>query len=408
MKKIVLNCLRIIIAALFVFSGITKCIDPIGGAIKIEDYFMAWGIDAPESLPLILSFAQNALEFLVGFLLLLKVHVRFSSFVVMCFMIFYTPLTLYIAIANPVSDCGCFGDAVKLSNWGTFIKNLIFLPIAIVVFHNRKLFVSSLRPIKKCVVLCIGLLISILISFGGVTDEPLVDFRPYSVGTHIRSAMEIPADAPLPEYRTTFLLQKDGQISEFDENNYPYDDSTWVFVDSRTEQISEGYVPAIKDFTLLSQEGNMMTDVILDRCEPTYLAIVPSVEKLPIETIEKLGRVAMVLYGSDVPFYVCTASSGSALRQMEDIAQVGFEFLSADETMLKTITRCNGGLIAIEHGTIVAKYHIDHVPALKQLPHPTATYLTNKEAENDRLLFITAILVTGILTSLLYIKHRRK
>ncbi len=408
MKHTILSLARIAVALLFIFSGIVKCIDPIGGAIKIEDYFMAWGIDAPESVNVVLSFAQNILEFMVGFMLLLDVFVPFSSFIVMCFMIVYTPLTLYIALVNPVTDCGCFGDAVKLSNWATFYKNLVFLPLSILVFVNRSSFTSQLRPLRKGFVVCLGMLVSFCVSFEGLTDEPLIDFRPYKVGTDIRRAMEIPADAPLPEYKTTFLLQKNGEVREFDENSYPYDDSTWVYVDTKTEQISEGYVPPITDFTLIDEQGNLLTEELLNKCGSTYLVISPDVEKMESETIGKIASFAAQCADAGVDFYICTASSGASLRRVADEAQMGFSFLAADETMLKTIMRCNGGLMAIDGGVIVAKYHIDHLPKSPNIASPASTYLLNKEQERARLIVITTILALGFLLVILYTKHKRK
>ena len=180
-----LTLMRILLGLLFVFSGFVKCIDPTGGAIKIEDYFVAWGLDVPFSVDMVLSFIQNLLEFSAGFLMLFDLFIPISSLVVLLFMIVFTPLTLYIAIANPVSDCGCFGDAVKLTNWQTFFKNLIFLPMAVLVFANRKKFHSRLRKSGQMSAALIGIITGVLISFTGISDEPWIDFRPFSVGTDI-------------------------------------------------------------------------------------------------------------------------------------------------------------------------------------------------------------------------------
>lgn len=407
MKTTLLNVMRVALGLLFIFSGFVKCIDPTGGAIKIEDYFVAWGFDAPGGLELILSFVQNILEFMAGFMLLLNLFVPFSSLLVLLFMAVFTPLTLYIAIANPVSDCGCFGDAVKLTNWQTFFKNLVFLPMAVVVFWQRKMFTSSLRPWRRGAAICVGLIVSFLVSLSGLTNEPFVDFRPYSVGTDIEEAMSIPEGAPMPEYRSTFILEKDGKQQEFDEHNYPYDDSTWVYVDTRTEVVSEGYVPPIKDFSLFDAEGEVVTSDILRSADPVIMAISPRVEDISVDNAKKLGAIAAACVDSQARFYVVTASSGAALTLLSDKADFPFNYLSADETMLKTITRCNPGIIAVQSGVIVAKYHIDHAPQAEALRNPLKTYLTNIEIEHARMTVICTILAVGIFLVLLYKKHKR-
>lgn len=410
MKKLklpLLNTLRFALGVLFLFSGFVKCVDPAGNAIKINDYFVAWGFDVPFAISMFLSFVQNIAEFLAGYMLVFGVAMPAASLVALLFMAVFTPLTLYIAIANPVSDCGCFGDAVKLSNWGTFFKNLVFLPISIVVFAYRKHFVNRLNRWRTASVCGLGALVGFVVSVSGVTNEPFIDFRPYAVGVDIREAMTIPADAPQPEYRSTFILEKDGVQQEFDEMNYPYDDSTWVYVDTRTEVISEGYVPPIKDFTLTDRYGNVVTDDILASGEPVFLLISPKLEEVAAEHVPVVRHLADVALENGHALYIATASLQPAQTQFESAAEYGFDFLTADETMLKTITRCNPGLIVLQHGVVVAKYHINHLPFDKELVNPMASYLRNIEAQNARQKIISTIFALGILLILLYKKHKR-
>lgn len=405
-KKTLLNVVRLALGVLFVFSGIVKCIDPTGGAIKISDYFVAWGFDVPFAICMALSFVQNILEFIAGYLLIVGVYVKFASFVAMCFMIFFTPLTLYIAVANPVSDCGCFGDAVKLTNWETFYKNLIFLPISIAVFvwgRKAKFFHGKVR---RAIVCGVGLLVAFIVSMVGVTNEPLIDFRPYSVGVDIRKAMEIPADAPMPEYKTTFILEKDGERKEFDENNYPYNDSTWVYVDTHTEVISEGYVPPIKDFTLTHEHRGAMTDEILSNPTPVILAVAPMLEELSDEHVERVAHLSELSLKAGMTFYIATSESGNQLRAFENRAEAGFDFLQGDETMLKTITRAPVGIMVINDGVIVAKYHIDHLPFDRAFENVQCVYLQELESQNVRLMILCIIFAVGIILIPLYKKRK--
>jgi triosephosphate isomerase len=405
-KKTLLNILRLALGLLFLFSGFVKCVDPTGGAIKINDYFVAWGFDMPFGVCMVLSFAQNILEFIAGYLLIVGVYVKAASLVAMLFMCFFTPLTLYIALVNPVSDCGCFGDAVKLTNWETFFKNLVFLPISIVVFvwgRKVKFFYGKVRRAMVCGV---GLLVSFVISLLGITNEPLIDFRPYSVGVDIRKAMEIPADAPLPEYKTTFILEKNGEQKEFDETTYPYNDSTWVYVDTHTEVISEGYVPPIKDFTLTHEVRGSLTDEILTSQVPVMLAVAPSLEDLSDEHAKRVKHLYELSMNAGMSFYVATSESGSQLRAFENRVESGFDFVQGDETMLKTITRAPVGIMVIRDGVIVAKYHIDHLPYDRKFNNLQSVYLQDLEAQNVRLMILCIIFAVGLLLIPLYKKHK--
>ncbi len=408
MKDKTITLLRILIGLLFVFSGFVKCIDPIGGAIKIEDYFVAWGLEnIPFSICTALSVIQNVIEFTIGYMLIVRISIPLASTITLAFMCFYTPLTLYIAIVNPVSDCGCFGDAVKLTNWQTFWKNAIFLPIAVYIFVNRHNYRNNLSKWRKAAMFSIGFLISVIISAKGITDEPIIDFRPFSVGTDINASMQIPDDAPLPEYKTTFILEKDGVRQEFDENNYPYNDSTWIYIDSKTQVISEGYTPAITDFTLSNAEGDSQTDRILASEKPIILVISPKVEDVSDKHLHLLSDIAKAMEIKDRELHIVTSSSQTAQKQTDSRANNTFSYLQADETMLKTITRSNPGIIVIQNGVIIAKYHIDHLP-IQGLGDPLSTNLTNIVNENVRLTILSAIFATAFLILLINFRKRHR
>lgn len=407
MKNRLIQLSRIVVGLLFMFSGFVKCVDPTGGAIKIEDYFIAWGMEwMPFEVCMFLSLAQNIIEFGVGYMLFINAYVELASLVVLAFMCFYTPLTLYIAIANPVSDCGCFGDAVKLSNWETFWKNMAFLPLAIFVFMTRKSCPTRLHGWRKVAVAGIGVLLALLISIKGITDEPIIDYRPYSVGTDINQAMMIPDDAPMPEYKTTFILEKDGVRKEFDEMNYPYEDSTWVYIDAKTEVISEGYVPPIKDFTLTDVDGNLRTNDLLASKEPVVLINSPKVEEISDQHVAMLVEMAKKQENDEGDMYILTSSSAADQKLLDEKAGWSFEYLQGDETMLKTITRSNPGVLVLQNGVIIAKYHIDHMP-VQGIDNPLATNLANIASENARLVILCVIFAVALLIVMIVGKRRR-
>ncbi|MDO4461912.1 MAG: DoxX family protein [Bacteroidia bacterium] len=395
--QMVLEIVRVVVGILFCFSGVVKCIDPIGGAIKIEDYFVAWGLtDIPMAVCIALSVIQNILEFIVGYALIAKIFVPLASIGALIFMAIFTPLTLYIAIYNPVSDCGCFGDAVKITNWQTFYKNLAFVPLCILIFMFRHSFKTRIKRWRKAIVLLCGLTVGGLFTLKGLTDEPLIDFRPYSVGTNISEAMSIPEDAPQAEYKTTFILQKDGIYEEFDEHTYPYEDTTWVYVDTHTEVINEGYVPPIKDFTLIDRYGEVVTDDLLNTDEQLVLVVSPKLNEVGEEALAKVSHLKEVCDRYGLRLYVLTASTVEHQRAFSVEGKQDFEYLQGDETMLKTMVRAKAGVMVMQRGNIVAKYHIDHIPLDKDWKNPAATYLRNINHSNEQYLIICIIFALAL------------
>lgn len=408
MKRKILQTLRTLLGLLFVFSGFVKCVDPTGGAIKIEDYFIAWGFDfIPFEVDMTLSVLQNVLEFVVGFMLLTNVYTRWASLGALIFMCFFTPLTLYIAIVNPVSDCGCFGDALKLTNWQTFWKNVLFLPVSVFVFRFWGWDASRLSRWRQAAVTCVGLFVAVIISVKGITDEPVIDFRPYSVGTDINQAMAIPEDAPMPEYKSTFILEKDGVRKEFNELDYPYEDSTWVYIDTHTEVISEGYIPPIKDFTLTNADGEIMTNHILGSEQPVILVISPVLDDIDDTHIATLANIYDAQLARGREMYILTSSPRVIQDKIDNIAERGFDFLQADETMLKTITRSNPGFIVVQNGVIIAKYHINHLPN-HAFANPLATNLTNIRAENVRLTNLCIIFAVVLILMIIIVRKSKQ
>lgn len=403
-KRAALRIGRLLLGALFVFSGIVKCIDPVGGAIKIGDYFTAWGwVDSTWALSVMLSVAQNIIEFTAGFMLVFGAFVPISSLVALAFMVVFTPLTLYIAIANPVSDCGCFGEALKITNWETFGKNVVFLFIAIVVFMWRNADGKGGKKWRQLAMTGTGVAIATLLTVKGLTDEPIMDFRPYSVGTNINKAMTIPEGAPATEYKTTFILQKDGQTAEFDEHNYPYDDSTWVYVDSKTEIVKEGYVPPIADFSFMNADGDDMSSTLLNSQEQIFLAISPKLEKASDADLAKLGEISQMAQENGMRFFLATASTTDQFFRADSVSGfAGIEFLSADETMLKTIVRSNPGVIAIQNGTIVSKFSLGNMPSLNELKDPQAATLTTLRTQHEWLTILTLSMACVIVWLLIH------
>ncbi|MCC8171747.1 MAG: DoxX family protein [Parabacteroides sp.] len=413
MKKAFAECCRVLIGAVFIFSGAVKAIDPVGGAIKLDDYFNAFGLEALAPFALMLSFCLASFEFALGVCMLTGVYRRYVSLLVLLFMCFMTPLTFYLAVADPVSDCGCFGDALVITNWETFYKNIVLLVAAIVVFlwNQRLLQVYTFKVYwfvaLYAYVFCLGF------AYANYRNLPIVDFRPYKVGANINRLMEIPEGAPQAEYRYSFIYEKDGVQKEFTLDNYPANDSTWTFVDQKSELIRPGYEPAVKDFIVYDADGTDITDLILNDDRGVFLLISPDLDKANDSRLEEINDLYDYAHENGYAFYCLTASTPDAIRKWVENTGAEYPFCMADETVLKTMIRSNPGLMLLKGGTILAKWSYSQLPGEEQLKPVISGYLGETAVNAKEGRHTVAILSSFILPLLLvfvydYFVNRRR
>ncbi|HOY38605.1 MAG: DoxX family protein [Bacteroidales bacterium] len=248
--KIIANISRLITGIVFVFSGFVKVVDPLGTAYKFADYFVAMHLDFLIDFALVLSVVMCTAELLIGLALLFNVLPKLASWGLLLFMAVFTPLTLWLAIANPVHDCGCFGDALILSNWATFFKNVVILIFTVLVFLYRKKFRPLFGKPMQWALVTGFTIFGLSVCFYALMHLPPVDFRPYKIGANIQEGMQIPESEKnnVDVYESTFIYEKDGVKKEFTLENLP--DSTWKFIDAKHILIKQGYVPPIHDFTI--------------------------------------------------------------------------------------------------------------------------------------------------------------
>lgn len=369
---VLVNLCRAVLGVTFVFSGYVKASDPLGTQYKIQDYLEALGLSqfAPGWLTLSASVLLSALEFSLGIFILFAMRRRAASAVVMLFMMVMTLFTVWIAIADPVSDCGCFGDAVKLTNVETLLKNIVLLACSIVLFRwplHMLRFIS--RP-AQWIAANYTVLFSLVSSIISLYFLPPFDFRPYYVGADIVKGMEIPKGAEQPEFETTFIMEKNGQCQTFSLNDYP--DSTWTFVDSKTVQTKEGYVPPIHDFSMQNADGEDLTADILSHKGYTFLLISPHLETADDSNFGEIDRIYEYAKDHGIPFYCLTASMEDGQRHWQDITGAEYPFLSTDEITLKTIIRSNPGLLMLNGSKIVGKWSHNALPEIDAPETPPA------------------------------------
>ncbi len=363
--KVIKHIARVLLGITFIFSGFVKGIDPWGSAYKFTDYFNAMGFEwliwAAFPMGVFLAFA----EFTIGVALLFNVFIRLFSWLAFLFMAFFLPLTLWVAIKNPVTDCGCFGDALVISNWETFYKNIALMVFALVVLKYRNVMTGF--PGKKPGFALGGatVLAYIAIVFYSYNHEPILDFRPYKVGVNIPEAMKIPENAPKEVYENTFYYKNKntGKVEKFTEQNYPWQDTlNWVYENMESKVIQKGYKPPIHDFSIQSAEGDNVVDFFIYEKNYVFILVAYNLDKSSRKPQEKINKLAVWAKESGLSFICLTSSLQDQSAAFAQETGTPYEFFNCDEITLKTIIRSNPGLIVIKNGTILKKWHYNDIP----------------------------------------------
>lgn len=364
------NACRFLLGATFVFSGFVKAIDPIGTQYKLQDYISAVGMGGivPDIVTLLASVALSALEFSLGVFVLFAIRRHLVSKILVAFMAVMTLITVWIALFNPVKDCGCFGEALRLTNVQTLLKNIVLLAASVVVAWRPLRMYRFLSRSTQWIAINYTILFVLLLSAHCLYHLPLIDFRPYHIGMNIKKGMEIPAGAPQPEFETTFILQKNGVKKEFTLDNYP--DSSWQFVDSKTVQTKEGYVPPIHDFSIQKANGDDITDSVLTAKGYIFLLVSPHLEQADDSNFGDIDLLYEYCQERKIPFYCLTASTKKDIDHWGDITGAEYPFCFTDETALKTIIRSNPGLLLLKDGTIIRKWSHNDLPSSSSLNAP--------------------------------------
>ena len=371
------NFCRFLLAVVFLFSGFVKANDPLGTVYKVQDYLEAWGLQSLSAgyVPYLAAMLCALFEFILGIYLFFGIRRRVAPLLALLMMAFMTPLTLWLAIANPISDCGCFGDAVVLTNWETFFKNIVLLIAAISVFKWRRHIFNLVTTKVDWLISLYSILFIIFFMLFCLRYLPVFDFRPYHVGADIIKGMTIPEGEKPTEYETIFIYSKDGKEQEFTIDNFPTD-STWTFVDSKTRVKEKGDEPPIHDFSITSLEtGEDLTDDILHSDQYTFLLVAPWLKQADDSDIDLINEVYDYSLEHGYRFLCLTASSDEDIAMWQDNTGAEYPFALTDEITLKTIIRSNPGLVLLKKGVVINKWSNNQLPdeyilnkPLNQLP----------------------------------------
>ena len=379
----VVNVCRFVLAATFIFSGYVKAIDPLGTLYKLKDYAAAMSLNGllPDWVLVGVAIALGALEFALGVFMLFAVRRHVVSRITLAFMTAMTVLTLWIFVADPVKDCGCFGDALKLTNGETLLKNIVLIACAALVAWRPADMARFISRSNQWIVRYYTVAYIVITSVYCLYTLPIFDFRPYHVGMNIKQGMEIPEGAEQPEFESTFLLKKNGETCEFTLDNYP--DSTWEYVDTRTVQTKKGYEPPIHDFALTSCDtGEDITEQVLTKKGYTFLLVSPRLAVADDSNFGDIDQIYEYAEENGADFYCVTASANDEIERWRDLTGAEYHFCNADETTLKTMIRSNPGLMLLKDGTIIGKWSHNALPQTDDLTAPLQQ-LTIGKAQND-------------------------
>jgi uncharacterized membrane protein YphA (DoxX/SURF4 family) len=366
--KILFTVCRVALGLVFIFSGFVKGVDPLGSAYKFNDYFMVVGIPQLDTIPLIMSYLLSGAEFLIGVALVTGIFINLTAWTAIFFMGFFTILTFLLAVFNPVTDCGCFGDAIKLTNWETFYKNIVFSIFVLFIFLNRKRYKVNISKWFEWITLSATITFFSFVFMHSYRHLPIIDFISYSIGSNIPEKMIIPKDAPIDEYETRMIYKnkKSEEIKEFTLQNYPWKDTiNWQWAETKSVLTKKGYTPPIHDFSITNPLGENITDQILNDTGYCFLFIAYNINKANEKALQQIDTLETYCSATKrCSFYAITASTASDVTKLKYKLGLNYDFNNADETAMKTVIRSNPGLVLLKNGTVVGKWHYNDLGKL--------------------------------------------
>jgi len=354
--KAIVSIARILVGVLFVFSGFIKLNDPVGFSYKLQEYFSEPVLDIPFLIPfaLVIAILIVIFELILGIMLLIGYAPRFTRWSLLIMIIFFTFLTFYSAYFNKVTDCGCFGDAIPLTPWESFYKDVILLILILIIFFNQK-FINPIFPLKyhkwlifiasiACFAFCYHVLMHL----------PVYDFRPYKVGNNIPEKMKLPEGAEEAQVTYNWKFKVDGEEKIItNKGAYPQIEGEYIGVE--TSQSGENTIPPIHDFAIEGEAGDITEEVL--SAEKVLLIVaynLRSTEKDGYKAVKSLSENALERGYKVIGL---TASGADFQNELKEEFDLNFDFYQTDETTLKTIVRSNPGFLILNKGTITQKKH---------------------------------------------------
>ena len=361
--KILRTAFRLLIGVVFIFSSFVKGIDPLGTVYRMEDYFLAFNMPSlfPAALPLTILLC--AVEFMVGISLFFNLWIRRISWVLLLMMTYFTVLTFFDAVYNLVPDCGCFGDALKMTNVQTFIKNIVLMVFVIPVFAWRNKYRGLLKVPASVIVLALFTAGFTALSIHSYRTLPLIDFMAWKVGNRVNKTEAKPVT-----FYVTYKNQKTGEEKEYVSPNYPWNDSIWldewIFHSQRVDDpnLNEGIVLRVED-----QYGSDLTASILDNPDYQFILVAYDLKKSDRDGLVRILPLYKKAMADGYSFVCLSNSLPEEIRVFRMDNGFAFDIYNADDIVLKTMVRSNPGLILLKDGVVLAKWPFRSFPTYEEV-----------------------------------------
>jgi uncharacterized membrane protein YphA (DoxX/SURF4 family) len=362
--KLLVHLSRLLVGALFIFSGFIKLNDPLGFSYKLQEYFSSDVLNIPFFEPYALGIAIFVVvyEVVLGVFLLVGYKPKFTVWSLLGMIVFFTFLTFYAAYFDKVKDCGCFGDFLKMTPWESFTKDVILLVLILILFFGVRHIKPLFSKLGVTIVALLGFIASLWFGYHVLMHLPAIDFRAYKVGNNILEEMSIPENAKKPVIEYTWVFEVNGEEKEFVTNgSYPEVDGKYLSVE--TKMIEEGYEPKILDFSIESEDEDLTTYFL----EKEHLIMIVSygLETAEKKGLEKLKAISDEALQNGYTVIGLTASGNDTKQYIKETYQLDFDFYLCDEKVLKTIVRSNPGVVKLNKGTVIQKVHWNDIDNLE-------------------------------------------
>ena len=370
--KILISIARFLVGALFIFSGFIKLNDPVGFSYKLQDYFSPEVLNLEFLSPyaLLIAIILVIVEVLLGVALLLGYAKKWTLGLLLAMIVFFTFLTFYSAYFNKVTDCGCFGDAIPLVPWESFIKDVILLVFILFLIFGNKHIAPLFSKMARSIIVFASFIACMLFGYHVLMHLPWLDFRAYNIGSNITDNMTVPEGAPEAVFEYNWRFEVDGKEKVITTSGgYPQVEGGEL-LDYETEMISEGYEPPVHDFTIERGEQEYTTQFL--ETENLLVIVAYNLDKTEREGYGAIKRAAEEALKAGYKVIGLTSSSEEVNNAFAKAYKLPFDFYFTDETALKTIIRANPGIVSLEKGTIVQKLHYNDAEDLRLKLLPTA------------------------------------
>ncbi|SHG18155.1 DoxX protein [Flavobacterium segetis] len=365
MKNIITQFSRIFVGILFIVSGLIKLNDPLGFSYKLAEYFSEPVFNMPFFVPFSLALAifLVIIEVVLGIMLLIGHKTKFTIWSLLLLIVMFTFLTFYSAYFNVVKDCGCFGDALKLTPWESFTKDVVLLFFILILYLNRILIKPLFKTSIQNIIFYASIALCSLLGFIVLNHLPIIDFRPYKVGNNIQKGMRIPDNAEKSVVEMVFIYKVNGVDTEFTEKDLMNIPEGAVFVDRKDKVITEGYVPPIHDFTMEKDDVDYTTEFL--EAPKTILIVAYDLPNADKDGLAKMEKLYLDAKAKGYKVAGMTSSSAEEIGAAKKQFGLTFEFYFCDAITLKTIERANPSIVILEKGTIMQKVHHNDLSDLK-------------------------------------------